>query len=145
MQKTIQKNLKLPVSVQFGPRYLHSTGQYHKGGPNNGYFIQFICSSKVDIHIPEHTYTFGMLKRAQAIGDREALLKHKRRVVLIDLGEDYIAGLNSVKRVIDALQPPAGLIRKPEGVKLKKSEKVQQVPEAVVLLQNPTIGKSKKK
>lgn len=105
MKKAIQQNLKLPVSTQFGPRYLHSTGQFHKGGPNTGYFIQFVCNSTVDIDIPEHNYTFGMLKRAQAIGDRAALLKHKRKVILVDLGEDFIQGLQNFKKVVDTLQP----------------------------------------
>lgn len=113
IQKTMQKNLKIAVSTQYGPRYLHSTGQYHKGGPNNGYFVQFICSSTVDIQIPELPYTFGILKRAQAIGDREALLKHKRKVLTIDLGEDYITGLNTFKKLIEDIHQPVPKVIKP--------------------------------
>lgn len=122
MKKVIQQNLKLPVSTQFGPRYLHSTGQYHKGGPNKGFFIQFVCNSPVDIDIPEYNYTFGMLKRAQAIGDRAALLKHKRKVILVDLGEDFIQGLETFKKVVDALQPPASLTGK-QNFEYKKALK----------------------
>jgi transaldolase/glucose-6-phosphate isomerase len=145
MKKIIQKNLKLPVSVQFGPRYLHSTGQYHKGGPNTGHFIQFICSSAVDIDIPEHNYTFGMLKRAQAIGDREALMKHKRKVVLIDLGEDIESGLSSFKRVVEALQPSERNVQTAPCTKPKETlQKEFLKPEAVILLQNPSSGTAKK-
>lgn len=104
IQVCIQNSLHLPVTSEFGPRYLHSTGQYHKGGPNTGLFIQFICSSSADIQIPERNYTFGLLKRAQAIGDMEALVKHRRRVILIDLGKDFIKGLNCFKQVIQKAQ-----------------------------------------
>jgi hypothetical protein len=127
IKKTMQTNLKLAVSTQYGPRYLHSTGQYHKGGPNNGYFVQFISSSIVDIQIPEMPYTFGILKRAQAIGDREALLKHKRKVLTIDLGEDYINGLHTFKKLIqDIHQPVVPKIIKPVPfmVKDKKDQKM---------------------
>jgi hypothetical protein len=142
MQKIIQTNLKITVSSQFGPRYLHSTGQFHKGGPNTGYFIQFVSNSTVDINIPEHNYSFGMLKRAQAIGDREALMKHNRKVILVDLGEDYINGLNTFKHVIETLQPPVNTNKLAPGQgkrKLTSSvKKVREssVPEAIVLLQN---------
>jgi transaldolase / glucose-6-phosphate isomerase len=113
IQRTLQKNLKIAVSTQFGPRYLHSTGQYHKGGPNNGYFIQFICNSTVDIQIPELPYTFGVLKRAQAIGDREALLKHKRKVITIDLGENYLDGLNVFKKLVEDIHQAVPKVLKP--------------------------------
>jgi transaldolase/glucose-6-phosphate isomerase len=101
IQLYLQKSLHLAVSTQFGPRYLHSTGQYHKGGPNTGFFIQFICSSSTDIKIPERAYTFGLLKRAQAIGDMQALVKHNRRVIVIDVGAHYIKGLKTVMEVIE--------------------------------------------
>ncbi|MGZ4078866.1 MAG: hypothetical protein ACXVDW_15375, partial [Bacteroidia bacterium] len=87
-----------------GPRYLHSTGQYHKGGPNNGIFIQFICSSIDELQLSERNYTFGVLKKAQAIGDREALINNNRRVMLIDLGTDLINGINSFKEIIKTIQ-----------------------------------------
>lgn len=102
---TLQRSLRLAVSIQFGPRYLHSTGQYHKGGPNNGFFIQFISSSDDEIQIPGHDYTFGLLKKAQAIGDREALIKHKRNVILIDLAKHVCNSLNSFKETLERMQP----------------------------------------
>ena len=84
----------VPVTVGFGPRFLHSTGQLHKGGPATGTFIQFVDEPKEDIAIPEKSYTFGTLIRAQAIGDYETLLKHERPVVSFDLGKDPIQALS---------------------------------------------------
>jgi len=83
----------VPVTVGFGPRFLHSTGQLHKGGPPNGTFIQFTDTPKEDIAIPGKPFTFGTLIRAQAIGDFETLKKHERPVVSYSLGSDPIAKL----------------------------------------------------
>ncbi len=105
MRQHLQRSTHLASTSEFGPRYLHSTGQLHKGGINSGIFIQLICSSPVDVLIPGCEYTFGMLKRAQAFGDNEALLKNKRRVILIDLGEDFLRGLESLKEVIKRASP----------------------------------------
>lgn len=105
IQQNLQKSLHVAVTSEFGPRYLHSTGQYYKGGPNTGLFIQLICSTSDDIQIPGHSYSFGLLKRAQAIGDREALIENKRRVILIDLGHDLIKGLDLLKQVIEKTLP----------------------------------------
>lgn len=116
LQQYLQKRLHVAVTTEFGPRYLHSTGQYNKGGPNTGIFIQFIGSSVSDLPIPDHAYSFGLLKKAQAIGDMEALIMHNRRVILIDLGEDIINGLNSFKQVIEKIQP----VLYTEGMKMDK-------------------------
>lgn len=126
IQKTLQKTLRIPVSTQFGPRYLHSTGQYHKGGPNNGYFIQFICNSTVDIQIPELPFTFGILKRAQAIGDREALLKHKRKVITIDLGDDYLNGLITFRKLAEDMQQPVFKVIKPSVYVLGNKKSIRK-------------------
>jgi hypothetical protein len=83
----------VPVTVGFGPRFLHSTGQLHKGGPSNGTFIQFTDTPKEDIPIPGKPFTFGTLIRAQAIGDFETLKKHERPVVSYSLGSNPIAKL----------------------------------------------------
>ena len=73
-----------------GPRFLHSTGQLHKGGPQTGVFIQILGDYAEDIPIPGKPFTFGQLKRAQAIGDREALIKHGRPVITVDIGDDEL-------------------------------------------------------
>ncbi len=80
----------VPVTVGFGPRFLHSTGQLHKGGPPGGVFVQFVDTPKEDIPIPEKPYSFGTLIRAQAIGDFETLKNHGRAVVSFDLGTESI-------------------------------------------------------
>ena len=97
---TLREQLTLtyhvPVTVGFGPRFLHSTGQLHKGGPPTGTFVQFVDRPKTDLAIPGKPYTFGTLIRAQAIGDAETLRNHNRPVMCIDLGSDAIKSLQSL-------------------------------------------------
>lgn len=73
------------TTVGFGPRFLHSTGQLHKGGPNTGVFIQVVAEDETDLEIPGKPYTFGTLKAAQALGDLESLRAHRRRVARVRL------------------------------------------------------------
>jgi hypothetical protein len=73
------------TTVGFGPRFLHSTGQLHKGGPNTGVFIQVVSDEGADLEIPGKPYTFGTLKAAQALGDLESLRAHGRRVARVRL------------------------------------------------------------
>ncbi len=79
------------VTLGYGPRYLHSTGQLHKGGPNNGVFIQITVENYEKIAIPGESYDFMVLKRAQAQGDLEALRAKKRRVVRFNLPEGNVS------------------------------------------------------
>jgi len=88
--------LKRAVTCAFGPRYLHSTGQLYKGGKNNGVFLILTAGDEGDTLIPTQIYTFGTLKRAQAIGDFEALRSGGRTVLRIDLGADVIEGLEEL-------------------------------------------------
>lgn len=125
IQSDLKERLHLPVTTQYGPRYLHSTGQFHKGGPNTGFFIQFICNSSDGIQIPEQAYTFDLLKRAQAIGDMQALIEHERKVILIDLGKDFIKGLNSFKKVVKKIQAIEKPLKKPGTIKKKEKEKLE--------------------
>ena len=76
----LRDRLRVATTVGYGPRYPHSTGQLHKGGPNTGVFIQLVGEDEEDLAVPGATYTFGTLKRAQALGDLESLLARKRRV-----------------------------------------------------------------
>lgn len=85
---------KAATTVGFGPRFLHSTGQLHKGGPNKGVFVQIIDHPVEDIEVPEAGYTFGTIIRAQADGDYRALTGRGRRVLRIDLG---VAGLEALE------------------------------------------------
>ncbi|HEX5451512.1 MAG TPA: hypothetical protein VFW86_03905 [Candidatus Limnocylindrales bacterium] len=84
------------TTAGYGPRFLHSTGQLHKGGPPTGIFLQLTSSHPVDRPIPGWPYTFGQLIDAQARGDREAIAAHDRPIVQLDLGRDLEAGLRTV-------------------------------------------------
>jgi glucose-6-phosphate isomerase len=86
----------------YGPRFLHSTGQLHKGGPDSGVFIQITAPDKVDFPVPGAPYTFSVLKDAQALGDFQSLLKHGRRAIRVDLGDDVLIGLAKLQELIDA-------------------------------------------
>ena len=91
---------KLATTLGYGPRFLHSTGQFHKGGPNTGLFLQLTADDTEDAAVPGEPYSFGVLKRAQALGDLEALRKHGRRVVRIHLGKDAGAGLKALAEAL---------------------------------------------
>jgi transaldolase/glucose-6-phosphate isomerase len=92
----LRDSLHVATTLGYGPRYLHSTGQYHKGGPNTGLFLQLTADVLQDARIPDQPYSFGLFKRAQAQGDLEALRKHDRRVIRIHLGADVATGLEAL-------------------------------------------------
>jgi transaldolase/glucose-6-phosphate isomerase len=88
LRKRIQARTGLATTLGFGPRFLHSTGQLHKGGRNNGLFLQITQDDARDVEIPGEAYSFSILARAQALGDLEALLSRDRRAIRIHLGPD---------------------------------------------------------
>lgn len=98
----ILEKYKVATTLGYGPRFLHSTGQLHKGDSGNGFFIQFISDIQNDAPIPdiagkdESSISFGTLIRAQALGDRQALIDNKRKVLTIDLGKDIIGSLTKL-------------------------------------------------
>jgi hypothetical protein len=102
LRTTIQTNLRVATTVGYGPRFLHSTGQLHKGDAGNGLFIQFTCDPKQDAEIPDEagspnsSMTFGVLKLAQALGDRQALLDAGRRVIRFHLGRNVVHELETL-------------------------------------------------
>jgi transaldolase/glucose-6-phosphate isomerase len=87
LRVAIREKTKLPVTAGFGPRFQHSTGQFHKGGPNKGWFIQVVYDAENDFEIPTQGLTFGTLIRAQALGDYEALKAAGRRAIRIKLNK----------------------------------------------------------
>jgi hypothetical protein len=89
------------VTLGYGPRYLHSTGQLHKGGPNTGLFIQLTADDARDADVPGQPYSFGVLKKAQAQGDLKALHRHGRRAMRIHLGADTARGLDRLQAAMD--------------------------------------------
>jgi transaldolase/glucose-6-phosphate isomerase len=100
MRATLQDRLRVATTAGFGPRFLHSTGQLHKGGPDSGVFLQLVDEPARDLPVPETDYTFGALIRAQALGDFGALRQRGRRALRVNLGVDAAAGLT---RLLDAL------------------------------------------
>ncbi|MFN2517236.1 MAG: glucose-6-phosphate isomerase [Pyrinomonadaceae bacterium] len=88
------------TTTGYGPRFLHSTGQLHKGGPDSGVFIQITAPDNIDLEVPGEPYTFSILKAAQAQGDFQSLLSHGRRAIRVDLGSDVLVGLKRLKELI---------------------------------------------
>jgi transaldolase/glucose-6-phosphate isomerase len=93
---------RVATCLEFGPRFLHSTGQAYKGGPNSGVFVQITCDDAVDIPVPGQQYTFGVVKAAQARGDFDVLLTRERRALRVHLGADVTAGLSTLHKAVRA-------------------------------------------
>ena len=85
IRRRLRHSTRRAVTTGYGPRFLHSTGQLHKGGPNNGNFIQITCDDPSDLPIPGAPYSFGTLKAAQAAGDMESLRGKDRRALRLHL------------------------------------------------------------
>lgn len=96
----IRDSTQIATTCGYGPRFLHSTGQFHKGGPNTGMFLQITTEDSRDVAIPKTGYTFGLLRRAQALGDFEALLNGGRRVIRVHLTSDTSEALEELKEII---------------------------------------------
>ena len=89
----LRDKLRVATTLGFGPRFLHSTGQLHKGGAKNGVFLQIVDDIADSVAVPETDYTFGSLITAQALGDLMALNQRGQRVLRIKLGQNYVRGL----------------------------------------------------
>jgi hypothetical protein len=102
MRLAVRDALKAATTVGFGPRFLHSTGQLHKGGANNILALQITAERAVDASIPSEGYSFGALIRAQALGDWQALASRGRRVLRVHLkrGATLRAVAAEVKRAV---------------------------------------------
>ena len=88
------------TTVGYGPRFLHSTGQLHKGGPNTGLFLQIVDRPTEDVPVPGTDYTFETIIRAQAVGDFQALRQNQRRVLRVDIGTDVPSGLGRLEEAL---------------------------------------------
>ncbi|MGH9716486.1 MAG: bifunctional transaldolase/phosoglucose isomerase [Candidatus Acidiferrales bacterium] len=93
MRHLVRDKCKVATCLGFGPRFLHSTGQAYKGGPNSGVFLQITCDDAVDLPVPGQKYTFGVVKAAEARGDFQVLTERNRRALRVHLGKDVAAGL----------------------------------------------------
>jgi glucose-6-phosphate isomerase len=96
----VRDNRHVATCLGFGPRFLHSTGQAYKGGPNSGVFLQITCDDASDLPVPGQKYTFGTVKAAQARGDFQVLAERNRRALRVHLGADVAAGLETLQRAI---------------------------------------------
>jgi transaldolase/glucose-6-phosphate isomerase len=103
----IRDRKKIATCLGFGPRFLHSTGQAYKGGPNTGVFLQITADHDHDIEVPTHGYTFGLVIAAQALADFNVLVERSRRILRIHLGSDVSGGLQKLFEQLElALQMP---------------------------------------
>ena len=93
MRRGVRDAKRVATCLGFGPRFLHSTGQAYKGGPNSGVFLQITCDEAADLAVPGHKYSFGIVKAAQARGDLAVLADRGRRALRVHLGPDVQAGL----------------------------------------------------
>jgi transaldolase/glucose-6-phosphate isomerase len=96
----IRDRKRVATCVGLGPRFLHSTGQAYKGGPNSGVFLQITCDDAADLPVPGQNYTFGIVKAAQARGDFQVLAARGRRALRVHLGADVGAGLATLRGAI---------------------------------------------
>ncbi|MBN8637442.1 MAG: bifunctional transaldolase/phosoglucose isomerase [Anaerolineae bacterium] len=104
VRRRLRHTTRRAVTIGYGPRFLHSTGQLHKGGGDNGVFFQITYDDPADLAIPDAPYSFGVLKAAQAAGDLEALQSKKRRALRLHLNGDLIGGLH---KLLDAVEMAA--------------------------------------
>lgn len=100
VRRRLRHTTRRAVTLGYGPRFQHSTGQLHKGGTNNGIFLQITCDDPEDLLIPGEPFTFGVLKAAQAAGDFEALQSKGRRAMRLHVDGDLEGGL---KKVLEAI------------------------------------------
>ena len=108
IQRRLRHVTKRAVTIGYGPRYLHSTGQYHKGGGNNGVFWQLTADAAPDLDIPGMDHSFGALFAAQAAGDLQALHNHERRAIRLHLTGERSLGLNKLLTAIDFVESRRG-------------------------------------
>ncbi len=97
---SVRNVLKVATTFGYGPRFLHSTGQLHKGGPNKGVYVQITAESPKDLPIPGQPFTFGTLIKAQAMGDLQSLQKHGRRAISLRISGDHAAGIERIREAI---------------------------------------------
>jgi len=104
MRHAVRDRKHVATCLGFGPRFLHSTGQAYKGGPNSGVFLQITCDDANDLPVPGQKYTFGTVKAAQARGDFQVLADRKRRALRVHLNANVDAALKTLeKNVVEAL------------------------------------------
>lgn len=102
IRHAVRDKKRVATCLGFGPRFLHSTGQAYKGGPNSGVFLQITCDDAADLQVPGQKYTFGVVKAAQARGDFAVLAERNRRALRVHLGKNIQAGLAELDKIVRA-------------------------------------------
>jgi hypothetical protein len=105
IRRAVRDARQVATCVGFGPRFLHSTGQAYKGGPNSGVFLQLTCDDAPDLQVPGRRFSFGVVKAAQARGDFRVLAQRGRRALRIHLGADVKQGLELLGELIGRALP----------------------------------------
>jgi transaldolase/glucose-6-phosphate isomerase len=100
LRHLVRDKKRVATCLGFGPRFLHSTGQAYKGGPNSGVFLQITCDDSVELPVPGQKYTFGVVKAAQARGDFQVLADRGRRALRVHLGSNLKAGLATLQAAV---------------------------------------------
>ncbi len=100
IRRAVRDKKKVATVLGFGPRFLHSTGQAYKGGPNSGVFLQITCDDAKDLPVPGQKYTFGIVKAAQARGDFAVLAERGRRALCVHLGKNLKSGLATLAKAV---------------------------------------------
>ena len=100
IRQAVRDRKHVATCLGFGPRFLHSTGQAYKGGPNSGVFLQVTCDDAIELPVPGQKYTFGVVKAAQARGDFQVLAQRGRRALRAHLGSDVEAGLRALAAAV---------------------------------------------
>ena len=100
IRHSVRDSKRVATCLGFGPRFLHSTGQAYKGGPNSGLFLQITCDDASDLAVPGQKYTFGIVKAAQARGDFAVLAERGRRALRVHLGKNLKSGLNALAKAV---------------------------------------------
>jgi len=100
IRHAVRDKRRVATVLGFGPRFLHSTGQAYKGGPNSGVFLQITCDDANDLPVPDQKYTFGVVKAAQARGDFSVLADRKRRALRVHLPADIKSGLAKLAALV---------------------------------------------
>jgi len=100
LRMMVRDRKRVATCLGFGPRFLHSTGQAYKGGPNSGVFLQITCDDAADLPVPGQKYTFGIVKAAQARGDFQVLAERKRRALRVHLGSDVKGSLTKLTELV---------------------------------------------
>ena len=102
MRKTVRDVCSVATCLGFGPRFLHSTGQLYKGGPNSGVFLQITCDDAADLPVPGRSYSFGTVKAAQALGDFSVLQQRGRRALRVHVKGELGSSLAALHRALYA-------------------------------------------